>query len=574
MSGADKTEPGNPLQIGNMSLDLGEFAAPVLKAVRELEARRVVQRIWEGDHTVWKPDPAEITNRIGWLRLPESMAGEIPAIYSFASELKDDGFTAAVLLGMGGSSLAPEMFNDIFGPGMRFVVLDTTAPEAVRSASELASREKTLFIVSTKSGSTVETLSLFNYFYNSLAAAGGGAGGSFAAITDPGSSLAATAQRLQFRRVFLNDPDIGGRYAALSLVGLVPGSLCGLDLRRLLASAESAMKSCGPAAAVRENPGAVLGAAMAALARLGMDKLTFFISPRIAPFGDWLEQLIAESTGKDGHGILPVMGELPGGRYGSDRVFVFLELEGDDGDGSPAGIRSELSGRGSPAITMKVPGAYGIGEQIYIWEMATAVAGTILGINPFDQPDVESTKKAARGILAGIESGELTLQFDKSSAAGVSVYGAAGGAAGQEPPAVAAALRDFLYGVGEGDYIGIQAYLAPAARTRNLLDLIRESLRQKTGAAVTRAFGPRYLHSTGQLHKGDAGNGSFIQFVYGTERDIPVPGTSTGFGALTIAAALGDRKALADAGRKVLTFYLSDPDKGLDHILYSLKDQG
>jgi glucose-6-phosphate isomerase len=550
-----------------MALELGDFAVPVLKAVGELEARRVVQRIWEGDHTVWKPDPAEITNRTGWLRLPESMAGELPAIYSFASELKSDGFTAAVLLGMGGSSLAPEMFNEIFGPGMRFVVLDTTAPEAVRAASELASREKTLFIVSTKSGSTVETMSLFNYFHDSLSAASGGAGPCFAAITDPGSSLAATAQRLQFRRTFLNDPDIGGRYAALSLVGLVPGSLCGLDLRRLLASAESAMKSCGPAAAVRENPGAVLGAAMASLARLGMDKLTFFISPRIAPFGDWLEQLIAESTGKEGHGILPVMGELPGGRYGSDRVFVFLELDDDEGDGSPADIRSELSGRGFPAITMKVPGAYGIGEQIYIWEMATAVAGSILGINPFDQPNVESTKKAARGVLAEIERGAFPLRFDKSSAGGVSVYGAEG----QDP---SAAIRDFLDGVAEGDYIGIQAYLVPTAKTQNLLDLIRESLRQKTGAAVTRAFGPRYLHSTGQLHKGDAGRGSFIQFVYGTDSDIIVPGTSTGFGALTIAAALGDRKALADAGRKVLTFYLSDPDKGLDHILYSLKDQG
>lgn len=562
-----KTETETSFQIRNIQFDLGEYAAPVREAVRELESRRAVQRIWDGDHTVWKPGPAEITNRLGWLRLPESMLKEIPAIDSFASELKDDGFTSVILLGMGGSSLAPEMFHEIFGeasgPGMRFTVLDTTAPEAVRTASELASREKTLFIVSTKSGSTVETLSLFNYFHNDLAARVPGAGACFAAITDPESSLAATAQRLNFRRVFLNDPDIGGRYAALSLVGLVPGRLCGLDLRKLLAAGEDGMKICGPATPVRENPGAVLGAAMAVLAQAGLDKLTFFISPRIAPFGDWLEQLIAESTGKEGRGILPVMGELPGGRYGSDRAFVFLELDGDEWPGE---VRPELSGRGIPSITVKVPGPYGIGEQIYLWEMATAVAGSILGINPFDQPNVESTKKAARGILAAIEGGSFPVEPGKSSPDGISVYSSP-----EKDPSLA--IQEFLGGVWEGDYIGIQAYLAPSGKTRNTLGLIRESLRQKTGVAVTCGFGPRYLHSTGQLHKGDSGKGSFIQFAPGAGEDIPVPGTNIGFGALTIAAALGDRKALAEAGRKVLTFYLSDPVKGLDYIFYSLKNQ-
>ncbi len=568
------TQADTSFQSGNIKFDLGDFARLVRNAVRDIEERRLVQRIWAGDHTVWNPSPVEITNRLGWLTLPESMVREIPAIESFAAELKDEAFTSVILLGMGGSSLAPEMFNEIFGetqdersgPGLRLTVLDTTAPESVRAASGIAARENTLFIVSTKSGSTLETLSLFNHFYYSLAAGRPDAGSCFAAITDPGSSLTDAARKLNFRRVFLNDPDIGGRYAALSLVGLVPGRLCGADPRKLLASAAGAVKSCGPAVPVWENPGAVLGAAMAAPARAGLDKLTFFISPRIAPFGEWLEQLIAESTGKEGRGILPVLGESPGGRYGGDRVFVFLQLEGEDDDQWIEEVRSSLSGREAPSITVKVPGPYGIGGQIFLWETATAVAGALLGVNPFDQPDVESTKKAARGVIAEIESGSPPVESGGTGPGGISVYGSAG----KEP---SAALREFLDGVREGDYIGIQAYLAPSGRTRNMLELIRESLRQETGAAVTCGFGPRYLHSTGQLHKGDSGKGSFLQFVSGAVPDIPVPGTNTGFGALTLAAALGDRKALSDAGRKVLTLYLADPFKGLDYIFYSLKDQ-
>jgi glucose-6-phosphate isomerase len=566
--GTLKTETEGSLKIGNITLELGDFAGHVRNAVRQLELQRVVPRIWEHDHTVWKPNPTEITNRLGWLRLPESLRGGIPEIDSLAADIKKDGFTSVILLGMGGSSLAPEMFNEIFGSGIRFSVIDTTSPETVKAASGHAAREKTLLIVSTKSGSTVETISLFNYFYDSLAAKGLTAGAYFAAITDPGSSLAATAETLKFRRVFLNDPEIGGRFSALSLFGLVPGGLCGMDIRQLLASAKSAMDACGPATPVWENPGAVLGAALGTLAKLGFDRLTFFISPRIAPLGDWLEQLIAESTGKEGRGILPVIGETPGGRYGNDRVFVFLELEGEE---LPEEIRSEVSGRGLPGISIKVQGPYGIGEQIYVWEMATAVAGSILEINPFDQPNVESTKKAARGILAEMEAGSLPVSA-QSSPEGVSVY-CSPGSPGEDP---SAALQNFLAKISEGNYISLQAYLTPSGKTRSLLGLISESLRQKTGAPVTCGFGPRYLHSTGQLHKGDSGKGFFIQFASGPDKevkDVPVPGIKLGFGALTTAAALGDRKALIDAGRKVLTFYLPEQDKGLDYIFYSLKNQ-
>jgi len=561
--GTVKTGPEKSFRVGNITFELGEFTGAVLKTIQALESQRVVPRIWEHDHTVWKPSPVEITNRLSWLHVPETMLKEIPAIENFTAEIKKDGFTSVILLGMGGSSLAPEMFHEIFGSDIQFSVLDTTVPESVRAVSDAAEREKTLFVVSTKSGSTVETLSLFNYFYGSLAGKGAGAGACFAAITDPGSSLEATAAGLNFRKVFLNDPDIGGRYAALSLVGLVPGGICGIDLRQLLGSAKKAAKACGTASPARDNPGAVLGAAMGALAQKGLDKPTFFISPRIASFGDWLEQLIAESTGKEGRGILPVLGETPGGRYGSDRFFVFIELEGDE---PPEEFRSEVSGRGLPSITIRVPDLYGIGELIFIWEMATAVAGSILGINPFDQPNVETTKKAARGILAEMEGGSFPLDHGQPSPQGVSVFDSPA----KEP---SAAMGEFLGKICEGDYIGIQAYLAPSGKIRNSLGLISEALRQKTGAAVTCGFGPRYLHSTGQLHKGDSGLGSFIQFTAGSEEDIPVPGMKLGFGALTMAAALGDRKALIDAGREVLTFYLSDPDKGLDYIFYSLKNQ-
>lgn len=552
----------NKIKKGNIILDLAGYEEHVRNTVNQLASNRVVRRIWERDHTVWKPDSAEITDRLGWLRLPDSMPGEIPGINEFAAEVKNAGFTSLILLGMGGSSLAPEMFNKILGTGIRFAVLDTTVPETVRAVSELADQEKTLFIVSTKSGTTVETISLFNYFYGKLAGRGPGAGASFAAVTDPGSPLAAMAAGLNFRRVFLNDPDVGGRFSALSFFGLVPGGLCGLDLRKLLGSAAKGMTACGPDIPVWENPGAVLGAALGSLAGLGMDKLTFFLSPRIVSFGDWLEQLIAESTGKEGRGILPVIGEAPGGRYGDDRVFVFLELEGEELDET----RSELSGREIPSLTIRVPDLYGIGAQIFVWEMATAVAGSVLGINPFDQPDVESTKRAARGILAAMESGSSPLEKAQPSSQGISVYGSP-----SADPSLA--LREFLGRVSAGNYIGIQAFLADSGRIRGLLRLLGETLRRKTGAAVTCGFGPRYLHSTGQLHKGDSGKGLFIQFAAGTANEIPVPGAKSGFGALTAAAALGDREALVDAGREVLTFYLSDPIKGLDYILYSLKNQ-
>ena len=536
-------------------IEPGRFEKDIQETIARIEAGNIVKRIWDRDHTVWKPGPGEITNRLGWLTLPETMQGEIPGIEAFAGEIRS-AFDSAVLLGMGGSSLAPEMFADIFGSDIDFTVLDTTIPAAIRAAAQRLDPQKSLFIVSTKSGGTVETISLFRYFHHLFAGKGSG----FAAITDPGSTLAATASQLHFRRTFLNDPDVGGRFSALSFFGLVPAGLCGVDIRLLLERARGAMLACRPETPVRDNPGAILGAAIGEAARQGADKLTFFISPRIFSFGHWLEQLIAESTGKEGRGILPVTGEIPGGKYGNDRFFVFIELEGEE---YPEALHAEAS-RNGPTARIRLPDVYALGEQVFIWEMATAVAGHVLKINPFDQPDVESTKRAARSVVAEIEKGSFALPAPDSFGSGVSVFGAAG-----KTPADA--LRGFLAKAGGGNYICIQAYLPMTPGIDASIAEIRGRLRM-TGAAVTSGYGPRYLHSTGQLHKGDSGKGLFIQLTAEPEEDLPVPSSRISFGALTMAAALGDRKALLDAGRPVIALHLEDPKKGLDYILQALKD--
>jgi len=455
------------------------------------------------------------------------------------------------------------MFSLIFGPGVDFHVFDTTAPDAVGALNDSLEGKNPFFIVSTKSGGTVETLSLFRYFFDSQKKRRGGAGQAFAAITDPGSTLAETAARLNFRKTFLNPPDVGGRFSALSLFGLVPACIGGVDVSMLLAMAKPAMDACLPGPPALENPGAALGAAIGEAARLGLDKLTFHISPRIASFGNWLEQLIAESTGKEGRGILPVVGERPGGHYGDDRFFVFIELEGEE---FPEEIPADISGRGHPVARIKVRDIYGLGEQIYIWEMAVAVAGSVLGINPFDQPDVESTKGAARSIAAEIERGTYSFTGNKPSVQGISV-------AGGKPGDPAAALNEFITGAGQGSYICIQAYLAPSREIDMLLGQFRELIRERTGVAVTCGYGPRYLHSTGQLHKGDAGKGLFIQLSADPKRDIAVPGSNISFGALTLAAVLGDRKALADAGRRVIGLHFEDEKRGLEYMLESLRDR-
>lgn len=530
-------------------------------ALAKMARERIVERIWAHDHTLWKPQPAEITNRLGWLHLPESMPAEIARLESFAREIRAAGYTQVLLLGMGGSSLAPELFGKTFGGRMgdplHLAVLDSTDPGAVLAHAARLDPLRTLFIVSTKSGGTVETFSFFKFFYNWAVGTLGAerVGEHFVAITDPGSGLARTAEHYRFRATFLNDPNIGGRFSALSHFGLVPAALVGVDLRLLLEHAGEMAAECRKGDG---NPGLILGAILGTLAQNGRDKVTFAISPAIAGFGDWVEQLIAESTGKEGKGILPVVGEPLGGPevYGDDRLFVHLKLA-DDATHDAA--LQALAAAGHPVVRLALRDLYDLGGQFFLWEFATAVVGHLLGINPFDQPNVEAAKALARQMVADYkETGALP--------------------AVESAPLAAAVLDGFLAQGRPGDYIALQAYLQPTPETDVALAMLRLRLRARYRLATTVGYGPRFLHSTGQLHKGDAGNGLFVQFTADDAQDVPIPDeaavtqSSITFGVLKAAQALGDRQALLDAGRRVIRFHLgSDAVMGLERLAAPLR---
>lgn len=505
-------------------------------------------RVWGGDHTLWKPGPAEIANRLGWLRAPAATRAEAGRIARLAREVREEGTGAVLLLGMGGSSLAPELFAGTFGAAAghpAVTVLDSTDPAAVRAADERHPPERTLYLVSTKSGGTVETLSFFKYFHARAAARlGAGAGRRFVAITDPGSSLEAAARALGAREVFLNDPDVGGRYSALTLFGMVPAALCGVEVGRLLEAAEAMAARCRGGG--EANPGLALGALAGGLALAGRDKLTLCCSPGIAGFGAWAEQLIAESTGKEGKGIVPVDGEPldPGARYGADRLFVFLLLEGDR---SADAAVDALAAAGHPVLALRVADRWQLGAELFRWEFATAVMGFVLGVNPFDQPDVEAAKIAARRALAAFgETGALPAP--------------AGEVAGD---AAAAAILGALERAAPGGYVAVQAFLDPAACAGELRELA-VALRRRSGFPVTVGHGPRFLHSTGQLHKGGPPGGLFVQLVGGGGADLAIPddfgspGGAIGFGVLEQAQSLGDLRALEEAGRRVVRVNLGD----------------
>ena len=471
----------------------------------------LAERIWKRDASVWGPGEDDPAERLGWLELPDAIRGEIAPVEAL---VRDTGayMDEVVLLGMGGSSLAPEVFATCFGAREGYpqlIVLDSTHPGQIEPVAESVVGRETLYVVSSKSGGTIETTSLYSYFR-----ARAGDARNFVAITDPGTSLADLGSSEGFGGVFLNRPDIGGRYSALSLFGLVPAALCGVDLDALLDPASAMAAACGPSIAPAENPGLVLGWAMGALARGGRDKLTFVTSPGLAPFGDWVEQLIAESTGKHGKGIVPVVGEPALERYGDDRVFVHLRLDGDDLPEAPDG---------APVIRLDVKGPEDLGAQMFLWEFATAVAGAALGINAFDQPDVEAAKKAARAALESDEEPEWS---------------------DDDVDAVFADARP-------GDYAAFLAFAPRTAEGREVLDAARAKVSAASGIATTAGFGPRYLHSTGQLHKGGPDSVRALVILDAPDEDVGIPGRPYGFGRLLRAQAAGDYAALKNAGKRV-----------------------
>jgi transaldolase/glucose-6-phosphate isomerase len=542
---------------------LGDYAADVLQAQADLTAQNVLDRIFEQDHTVWQESPKEISNRLGWLTIAERMRTEVDDLKAFTGSLRAAGFTHALLLGMGGSSLAPEVFRKTFGVAdgyLDLAVLDSTDADAVLAQTENLDPASTLFIVATKSGGTVETLSFFKYFYNWTAEALGeqAAGSHFVAITDPGSKLVDLAETYGFRRTFLNDPEIGGRYSALSYFGLLPAALLGVEIGLLLDRALEAAAQAQPGSAGRSSAFR-LGSALGELQRAGRDKLTLVLSPAIESFGDWVEQLVAESTGKSGQGILPVVGETLGkpAVYGPDRFFVSIQLENDSTHDTALAL---LEADGQPLVRLQLHDLYDLGEQFFLWELATAIAGARMGIQPFDQPNVEAAKKlASRLVEQFILSGRLP--------------------AGESASLSAAQLRQFLSQAGPGSYVSLQAYLTPGDATSQALDNLRLAIRTLTGAAVTAGYGPRYLHSTGQLHKGDGGNGLFVQFTSDSAREVLIPDragqpdSSISFNVLKLAQALGDFQALqsAEPPRPVVRFHLEgDVDAQIEMLAAGL----
>lgn len=540
----------------SLSFNLGKHEKRIHQAMHRLNAEDVIARIWDQDHTVWKPDSVELSNRMGWLYSPEVMMGSIPKIEALVEELGQAGITQAVLLGMGGSSLAPEVFARTFpSKGLDLIVVDTTAPAAILAVEEELDLAKTLFLVATKSGGTVETLSLFKHFYNRTVDEVGKpkAGSHFIAITDPGSALAELAQRYQFRKVFLNDANIGGRYSALSYFGLVPAGLLGVDLQLLLDRALQACCGCESCVAVMDNPGAHLGVMLGELANAGHDKLTLVLSDQIASFGDWVEQLVAESTGKEGKGILPVVGEALSdpSAYQDDRTFAQILLEGDEDR------LADLEEAGHPVIRLVLSDIYDLGAQFFLWEMATAVAGQRMGINPFDQPNVEAAKVRALEMVAEFENtGTLPHAEPNIQSDGVDIF--ADVDESEDPKIV---LQSFFEQAVDGSYVAVHAYLPPAAQIWDALQRLRMQIGDRTGMATTLGYGPRFLHSTGQLHKGDAGKGLFLQLTADDIADVEIPdeagsqNSALSFGVLKSAQAAGDRQALLDAGRSVIRFH-------------------
>lgn len=538
--------------------------AAVTARLESWTAERVAERLWAKDGSLWAASgkPAgEVSAWLGWLDLPEAMSARVTELEHLARDVREDGYRRAAVLGMGGSSLAPELFSRLFGPEpagagvpdvLELRVLDSTHPDAVRGFRSWASAQRTLFCVSSKSGSTTEP--------NAYQAAMGEVAPAldFLAITDPDTSLAELARAQEFRGIVEAPPDVGGRYSALTVFGLVPAALAGVDVGGLLERARRMADACRTADA-GANPGLRLGALIGESALAGRDKLTILTSPRLASFGDWAEQLIAESTGKSGAGVIPVVGEPVGepSEYGDDRCFVYVRLA-DDTDAA-------MSALAAAEIVLDDP--LDIGAEFVRWEVATAAAGIVLGIDPFDQPNVQESKDATKDLLETYRSrGSLPQPGPLVSEPGISVT-ADPGALGDTPVTVDGAVRQLLDLLQPGrDYFAILAYLPPDPDVMARLQRLRNRVRETRGVATTLGIGPRFLHSTGQLHKGGPDTGVFLQLTADPSRDLPIPGWDESFGTLIAAQALGDLTSLQRRGRRALRLHFTDLDAGLERL--------
>ena len=568
------------IAISPARLSLGGAGAAFDAAVTRANLEGWATRLFDHDVTLWSSDPrvgAEIAERLGWLDAPIHFGERIAALEGFGDAVVTEGFTTAVVAGMGGSSLAPDVLHRTFGsqdgyPGLR--ILDSTDPVNVTATLDDLDPLRTLTIIASKSGTTTEPLAfLADAWARTHAAldairhhAYEGPGAFMAAITDPGKSLEAIPHHDEFLEVFLNPPDIGGRYAALTYVGLVPASLIGLDLDALLASAIAMLGACREPDAVL-NPGVSLGLALGTLANAGRDKLTFLADDDIASFGAWAEQLIAESTGKRGTGIVPVDLEPLGaaGSYGSDRVFVRIALSGS-ADGGREALADALEAAGHPVIRIAMSDPIDLGAEFVRWEVATAIAGAVLGIDPFDQPNVEEAKQLTRDVLAKAERGEAVTDPSPPLAEGdgLALYGDAALRLTGVDGGIDGELARHLARRKPNAYLALQAFIAPTPARDAAIARIRATLRDRTGRATTAGYGPRFLHSTGQLHKGGTPIGWFIQLTSDHPADRPIPGWPYTFGQLIDAQAAGDFAAIEAHDLPIVRVHLGpDPDAGL-----------
>ncbi|HKW77416.1 MAG TPA: bifunctional transaldolase/phosoglucose isomerase [Terriglobales bacterium] len=558
-----------------------DFPEPLKKAVdatlQDWQANGKVNRLWKGDTSLWTKDTED--KWLGWLHIAEDQANHIQQLTQAADEAAKAGFTHALLLGMGGSSLCPEVLKLTFGKQSgrpELHVLDSTDPAQIRAIQSQIDPAKTLFIVSSKSGSTLEPNIFKQYFFDvaERASGKGDAGKQFVAITDPGSKMQQVAEGDKFRHVFFGVPSIGGRYSALSNFGLVPGAIMGVDVPRFLDRTEEMIEACAGTVPAAENPGVILGAILGTLHNAGRNKVTIITSPAIYDLGAWLEQLLAESTGKQGKGLIPVDRERlgPPEAYGNDRVFAYLRLAGNVDQQQDVQITA-LRKAGQPVVTIDIADKYDLGQEFFRWEIATAVAGSIIGINPFDQPDVEASKVVTRQLTAEYEkSGSLPAENPFFEQDGIKIFADERNAQNLRKLAGANAnltglLRAHLGQLGSGDYFALLAYVQMTSAHEDALQTIRHIVRDRKRVATCLGFGPRFLHSTGQAYKGGPNQGVFLQITCDDAVDLPVPGQKYTFGVVKAAQARGDFQVLAERGRRALRLHLSkDVKAGLEKL--------
>jgi glucose-6-phosphate isomerase len=566
------------------------YAGAVSRRLASLASARFARRLWRADSSLWSDDPAagrQIRGRLGWLRAPERMLGQVPALRAFAAEARDGGARHVVLLGMGGSSLGPLVLGRVFGPAPGFpdlLVLDSTVPAAIRRVEASCDLSRALFLVSSKSGTTTETLALQSYFWARLRRLRGArAGGHFVAITDPGTPLSRLAASRGYRATFHNPEDIGGRFSALSCFGLVPAALLGIDIQALLERAVAMGKACGPGIAPSDNPGLALGATLGELALRGRDKIEILVDPDLRPFELWIEQLLAESTGKQGRGLVPIVETAPGPRSrrraaaaagsratisaGGDRVVVRIALMGSRADAAPGEV---------PVISLTLRDRLDLGAAILQWEIATVTAAAAIGVNPFDEPNVRESKENTEAALAersargrfsepepAVEDGRARVFLSSTALA-----------AGRPPATLASALAVLLAGRRPGDYAALLVYADSSdARIQAAMERAWLALAERSGLPATLGCGPRYLHSTGQLHKGGPGSGLFVQIAPDDPLRMPVPGQPYDFETLKQAQALGDFRALDRRGLRVVRIrYAGNAHAALRALLGALEE--